>query len=172
MTTWGARSRKRRPRFHEREIMSEEQTELPDTPILPWRMDEEHNCIAASSNAWNGGPDGSTINYTMEDIDGGGVWMLLIEGAELSRGSLIECMAEAQDQGDADIERHKASERAEAAAARLNANDKRRREIAADLAKTMQCNCDLDAWTPEATTGHSHVCRIHKETMRLWLAGQ
>jgi hypothetical protein len=28
--------------------------------------------------------------------------------------------------------------------------------------KTMQCNCDLDNWEPERTTGHSHVCRIHK----------
>jgi|GEM_PF-1614689 len=26
----------------------------------------------------------------------------------------------------------------------------------------MACNCDLDKWQPEPTTGHSHVCRIHK----------
>ena len=26
----------------------------------------------------------------------------------------------------------------------------------------MQCNCDLDNWTPELDTGHSWVCRIHK----------
>lgn len=26
----------------------------------------------------------------------------------------------------------------------------------------MQCNCDLDNWEPERTTGHSWVCRIHK----------
>lgn len=25
-----------------------------------------------------------------------------------------------------------------------------------------RCNCDLDNWEPEASTGHSHVCRIHK----------
>ena len=30
------------------------------------------------------------------------------------------------------------------------------------LRKTMQCNCDLDSWEPERTTGHSLVCRIHK----------
>lgn len=33
---------------------------------------------------------------------------------------------------------------------------------AAELRKTMQCNCDLDNWEPERSTGHSHVCRIHK----------
>jgi hypothetical protein len=26
----------------------------------------------------------------------------------------------------------------------------------------MRCNCDLDNWEPEQSTGHSHVCRIHK----------
>lgn len=26
----------------------------------------------------------------------------------------------------------------------------------------MQCNCDLDNWEPERSTGHSWVCRIHK----------
>lgn len=26
----------------------------------------------------------------------------------------------------------------------------------------MQCNCDLDNWSPERDTGHSWVCRIHK----------
>ncbi len=26
----------------------------------------------------------------------------------------------------------------------------------------VQCNCDLDKWEPEPTTGHSFVCRIHK----------
>jgi hypothetical protein len=26
----------------------------------------------------------------------------------------------------------------------------------------MGCNCDLDRWQPEHTTGHSWVCRIHK----------
>lgn len=36
------------------------------------------------------------------------------------------------------------------------------RERAAELAKTMRCNCDLDNWEPERSTGHSWVCRIHK----------
>jgi len=27
----------------------------------------------------------------------------------------------------------------------------------------MQCNCDLDRWEPEIDTGHSWVCRIHKQ---------
>ena len=39
------------------------------------------------------------------------------------------------------------------------------REIAQELAKTMQCNCNLDSWQPEPSTGHSHVCRIHKVAM-------
>jgi hypothetical protein len=26
----------------------------------------------------------------------------------------------------------------------------------------MRCNCDLDNWQPEQSTGHSRVCRIHK----------
>jgi hypothetical protein len=26
----------------------------------------------------------------------------------------------------------------------------------------MRCNCDLDNWEPLKSTGHSHVCRIHK----------
>ena len=37
---------------------------------------------------------------------------------------------------------------------------------AAELEKTMQCNCDLDNWQPEKSTGHSWVCRIHKEACR------
>lgn len=39
------------------------------------------------------------------------------------------------------------------------------RQIAKHLAKTMQCNCDLDNWQPESNTGHSWVCRIHKAAM-------
>ncbi len=31
----------------------------------------------------------------------------------------------------------------------------------------MRCNCDLDNWEPERSTGHSHVCRIHKQVMRM-----
>ncbi len=36
------------------------------------------------------------------------------------------------------------------------------REIATKLRETMGCNCDLDNWEPERSTGHSWVCRIHK----------
>ena len=36
------------------------------------------------------------------------------------------------------------------------------REIAEEIAKNMQCNCDLDKWEPTRMTGHSDVCRIHK----------
>ena len=35
-----------------------------------------------------------------------------------------------------------------------------------ELEKTMQCNCDLDNWEPERSTGHSWVCRIHKKAMQ------
>jgi hypothetical protein len=38
-------------------------------------------------------------------------------------------------------------------------------EIAKSLEKTMRCNCDLDNWEPEKTTGHSWVCRIHIAAM-------
>ena len=37
--------------------------------------------------------------------------------------------------------------------------------IVKELEETMQCNCDLDNWEPERTTGHSWVCQIHKATM-------
>lgn len=37
------------------------------------------------------------------------------------------------------------------------------KEIARTLKdQGMKCNCDLDNWEPEASTGHSWVCRIHK----------
>ena len=29
-------------------------------------------------------------------------------------------------------------------------------------ANGMRCNCDLDRWEPEKSTGHSRVCQIHK----------
>jgi len=32
----------------------------------------------------------------------------------------------------------------------------------------MRCNCDLDKWIPEETTGHSWVCRIHRAAMATW----
>ena len=34
-------------------------------------------------------------------------------------------------------------------------------------AKGVQCNCDLDNWQPEQTTGHSCVCRIHQIALEL-----
>lgn len=37
------------------------------------------------------------------------------------------------------------------------------RDIATTLkAEGIRCNCDLDKWQPEPSTGHSCVCRIHK----------
>lgn len=42
------------------------------------------------------------------------------------------------------------------------------KEIANELKENgMQCNCDLDNWVPEKSTGHSWVCRIHKEAMSI-----
>ena len=42
------------------------------------------------------------------------------------------------------------------------------REIARGLkANGMRCNCDLDNWEPEVSTGHSWVCRIHKAALKL-----
>ncbi len=44
------------------------------------------------------------------------------------------------------------------------------REVAKRLhQQPMQCNCDLDNWEPERSTGHSSVCRIHKAAFALWL---
>lgn len=34
----------------------------------------------------------------------------------------------------------------------------------------VQCNCDLDNWEPEKSTGHSHVCQIHKRAWA-WVTG-
>ncbi len=39
------------------------------------------------------------------------------------------------------------------------------KQMAAEESIKMQCNCDLDNWEPELTTGHSHVCRIHKAVL-------
>lgn len=36
------------------------------------------------------------------------------------------------------------------------------KELAKEVESTLVCNCDLDRWEPERTTGHSHVCRIHR----------
>ncbi len=40
--------------------------------------------------------------------------------------------------------------------------------IVRDLEAKVQCNCDLDKWEPEKTTGHSWVCQIHKIAMEKW----
>lgn len=40
-----------------------------------------------------------------------------------------------------------------------------KKEIAKRLSKKMQCNCDLDNWEPERSTGHSCVCQIHKSAL-------
>lgn len=40
------------------------------------------------------------------------------------------------------------------------------KQIVEECEKEMQCNCDLDNWQPENSTGHSWVCRIHKAAMR------
>jgi hypothetical protein len=42
------------------------------------------------------------------------------------------------------------------------------REIVEEIKPNMQCNCDLDNWEPEQSTGHSWVCRIHKEALRIY----
>ena len=34
--------------------------------------------------------------------------------------------------------------------------------IVTKLEQSMQCNCDLDNWEPERSTGHSWVCQIHR----------
>ena len=61
---------------------------------------------------------------------------------------------------------------------RVNAENRARTKVLADarhaelrekvreLSRTMQCNCDLDNWQPEPSTGHSHVCRIHRAAVR------
>lgn len=51
--------------------------------------------------------------------------------------------------------------------------DKTAREIAQELASEgMHCNCDLDNWMPERSTGHSCVCRIHKAAIERHKNGQ
>lgn len=41
------------------------------------------------------------------------------------------------------------------------------RQIVDELKKTMKCNCNLDNWEPEISTGHSWVCDIHKKAITL-----
>ena len=43
-------------------------------------------------------------------------------------------------------------------------------DIVRSLEPLMQCNCDLDNWQPEKSTGHSCVCRIHKQALFKWRA--
>jgi len=44
----------------------------------------------------------------------------------------------------------------------MKADDRDLRTIATELKENgMRCNCDLDNWEPERSTGHSWVCRIH-----------
>ncbi|MCK5563719.1 MAG: hypothetical protein KAJ07_00595 [Planctomycetes bacterium] len=45
------------------------------------------------------------------------------------------------------------------------------KEIVEELSKELGCNCDLDTWEPEPDTGHSHVCRIHKQAKELYQRG-
>lgn len=50
----------------------------------------------------------------------------------------------------------------------MSGEEKTLREIASEIkAGGMRCNCDLDNWEPEASTGHSHVCRIHKRAIQI-----
>lgn len=50
----------------------------------------------------------------------------------------------------------------------MKADTRDLREIAKELKENgMGCNCDLDKWEPERTTGHSHVCRIHRRAMAM-----
>lgn len=47
-------------------------------------------------------------------------------------------------------------------------NQKTLKEIVKDLKDSgMRCNCDLDNWQPETSTGHSWVCRIHKRAIAI-----
>jgi len=40
--------------------------------------------------------------------------------------------------------------------------------LADKKALEMQCNCNLDKWQPDARTGHTFVCRIHKAALEEW----
>jgi len=46
------------------------------------------------------------------------------------------------------------------------------RDIAKELRGEMRCNCDLDNWEPERSTGHSWVCRIHKRAKEIVTKGR
>ena len=49
----------------------------------------------------------------------------------------------------------------------ISTQETKMEHIVKHLEKTMRCNCDLDNWEPERSTGHSHVCRIHKAAIAL-----
>jgi len=49
----------------------------------------------------------------------------------------------------------------------MSEKEKTLREIATELNGGMQCNCDLDNWQPNVSTGHSDVCRVHKRAMQI-----
>lgn len=46
------------------------------------------------------------------------------------------------------------------------------RRRAKELESQMQCNCDLDNWEPERSSGHSWVCRIHKKAVNDFYEGK
>jgi len=43
------------------------------------------------------------------------------------------------------------------------------KDFVSEIEKSMRCNCDLDNWEPERSTGHSCVCRIHKAAWQKWI---
>ena len=45
------------------------------------------------------------------------------------------------------------------------------KDCAAHFERKLKCNCNLDNWEPEQSTGHSHVCRIHRAAMRAYCSG-
>ena len=42
------------------------------------------------------------------------------------------------------------------------------KEIVKKIETELHCNCDLDNWQPENDTGHSCVCRIHKQAKTIF----
>lgn len=76
--------------------------------------------------------------------------------------NLFQDLARVAEEGHRAIQARTATAEREA---RIAAERERTRAIARELSATMGCNCDLDNWEPERSTGHSWVCRIHKETI-------
>ena len=51
----------------------------------------------------------------------------------------------------------------------MSEQNKSLKEIANEIkAQGVCCNCDLDNWEPERDTGHSCVCRIHKQAKAIY----